>query len=149
MLRLSLLLILALLAISCGAPAPKTNQSQSARANEAPKQTPAPEEATVSATELLKVYGENEPRGDALYKGKMLTVTGKVNRVGAYFEHPLTVQVEGEGVMSLEDVICVANEGQRETLAALDKGQKVTVRGVAQGKSAGIILKDCTVINNK
>lgn len=139
-----LLLPLILLLAGCSTPTPPSLSQKPNDAAPTHSTTPAPVTIEISAVKLLKEYDENEVKADAAYKGKTLIVAGKVNRVGSYFDEPLAIQIEG--AMSILDVICSCDEPQRASLANLNKGQTVKVKGVNQGKGVGIVLKNCELL---
>jgi hypothetical protein len=111
-----------------------------APASESPKAV----EIKVSAVELATAYEDNEVAADAKYKGKRLSVTGKVFDVGEILGQK-SVTLEGKS-LSLTTIQCPVPDSNKDALLKLKKGGTVTVEGTCDGKSLAVVtLKDCLV----
>jgi hypothetical protein len=104
---------------------------------------------TVKAGDLLKEYGANAVAADLKYKGKPLQVSGKF---GTAQKAPLlgyAVQVLPEDAedLNLSGVECFILESEKEEVAKLKPGDKVTLQGTCDGQVVGQIkLSKCTII---
>jgi hypothetical protein len=85
--------------------------------------------AEISAAELVGEYARNTARADSSYMGKTLKITAVVKEIGSsggrYF-----VRLEGADNDSV-DVFFISSEESR--IAAVDKGQTITVIGKCNG----------------
>lgn len=121
-----------------------TVSSESSEANEpaATEQTPL----AVSAQDLLDAYENNEVSADAQYKDKLLSVTGVISDIGVVLDQTY-VCINGGGDFDFLSVQCyVPDETEiSEKVAALSKGETVTITGTCSGQSLNVELKDCTI----
>jgi hypothetical protein len=129
-----------------------------------PIDTPAPPPVvveaakSVDASELAKLYDENEVAADATYKGKTIEVHGSFQKVyrtvgvlatGDTLDHPCVVLNYLFGTR----VLCFFTEDDDAKLATLQPGKEVVsneviIRGVCAGKTiGGVELGNCTLIS--
>jgi hypothetical protein len=85
----------------------------------------------VTAAALYKEYNANALAADSKYKGKVLEVTGQVERVD---DEGLTATVELKTDVEGETVDCKFALNQKTELIALKPGAKVTIRGKGTGR---------------
>lgn len=118
------------------ATAPAGNNAQATGETETP--------IAVQAKALTKEYDENELAADGKYKGKLLTVSGKVGRVAETFG---SVSVALDGHNMVVDVLCSFEDSERETVGKIKKGQQVKLTGTGDGMTAGLYvgLQKCRV----
>jgi hypothetical protein len=99
----------------------------------------------VTAAALAKEYSANSIAADQKYKGKVLAVKGRVERVDDFgFAATLHLKTDGPG----ETVDCEFEAAEKNALVALKPGTQVTVRGKCKGKfgfSPG--LEKCVLVN--
>ena len=92
---------------------------------------------TISAEDLYKAYESNEAEADKLYQGKILIVTGTVG----------TTSTPAEGMGRAAVILVDAHQKEmlncfgfaaadKDAIAKLKPGQKVTVKGKCMGKVA-------------
>jgi hypothetical protein len=94
----------------------------------------------VTAENLVKEYDEDEQAADARYKGKVLDVTGTVQRVDFFPTVSLKSGNQGDSVS------CRILNEQEMAARALVPGAKVRVRGICEGKTAfSVSLKSCII----
>lgn len=102
---------------------------------------------SVSASELWKVYSENEVNADNLYKNKLVSVTGTITDIGKDV-------VTGNPCISLDDgsqysiypIQCffTSDDKGSEALAALRNGQEITICGNCSGTPVITVqISDC------
>ena len=103
------------------------------------------EAISVSATDLMQAYEDNQIAADAMYKGKTLIVKGTINKM-----------VSGEQPSVLFDtnnlvwgVQCYFSSGSESSLASLRTGQTVFIKGKCNGRryNAGVTLQDCSIVS--
>jgi hypothetical protein len=112
------------------------SSSTSNTANAAP-------EATLQASELFRAYENNEVSADALYKGKIILVSGLVNDIGKdIIGDPYVTLSTGNSIWTVQ---CMFSSKQEGELAALRKGQSVSIKGECNGKLINVLLRKCTL----
>jgi hypothetical protein len=131
---------------------PSEQSADETAAQEEEADEPAPEPAEpkaikVPAKKILKEFEENEAAADAKYKGKVIEVTGKVDKVDTeiWDDEQYVVRVNGGGDWDFLSVNC--NDLPASAVTSLKKGQDVTVRGeFDDGGDLGVEIKDCKVL---
>lgn len=103
---------------------------------------PAAPPLAVTAVQLGTDYSGNEVAADTKYKGKVLLLSGTVIRVATDFPGEIDVYLQAD---QGDFVDCSFSEDAKATLATVQIGQKVTVRGTCGGKGASPFLNDCTL----
>jgi len=111
----------------------------------APISAYAQEPIQITAQQLYDEYEANEIAADQKYKGKIIEVSGKVNKISksAFGDEPLITLDAGV----LSSIFCYFHESYESQLAKLVKGQSVIVQGVCVG--IGFVdpkLEDCVLI---
>jgi len=101
---------------------------------------------TISAEDLYKAYEANEADADKLYQGKVVIVTGTVgtSSPGTY-GNPAVILIDAK---QKPIVNCFGfAKDDKEAIAKLKTGQKVTVKGKCMGKvaTAEPTLEDCVL----
>jgi len=138
-LAVSLTLGLGLFATACEIPEEDGGDGGSGRSNAKP-------DLTVSATSMIKEYEENEAAADKKYQGKVLEVSGVVDKIDTelFDDEKYIIQVGGGGQFELFTVNCPGQSG--DAVADIKKGQKITVIGeFDDGGDLGVELTDCRV----
>lgn len=135
-------------------PATDDSSSQSSDAgtnDEAPDEQVAPTKpkvklVKVQAAAMLKEFEENEATADGKYKGKTLQVTGVLDKVDTeFFDDSEYVARIGAGT-DFEIITVNCNDQSSKDVAAIKKGQDITVVGkFDDGGDLGVELKDCTI----
>lgn len=123
---------------------PSTASSESSTASQ-----PAVTEKTalaISAKDLLDAYDNNEVNADNQYKDKLLSVTGVISDIGVVLDQTY-ICINGGGDFEILSVQCYfADEAEiSEKVAALSKGETVTITGTCSGQSLNVELKDCII----
>ena len=97
----------------------------------------------VRAPKILKEFERNELKADAKYKGKVLQVTGKVDKVDTEFldDKKYVLRLGGPG-FNMITVNC-ADIPSKE-LSTIDKGQRVTMIGkFKDAGDLGVEMENC------
>jgi len=97
----------------------------------------------VSANGLYSEYDSNEVAADLKYRGKVVVVSGVVNRIGKGFVGGLYITLGGSGF--LDGVQCHFPKGEEASLANLSKGQEVIVKGTVDGQMIFVSVKGCRI----
>ena len=121
-----------------------TPQAPTANAVEA---TPAPEAIKVTAVQMSADYKENEVAADAKYKNKTVEISGSVDTIGKdILDTPYIAFQTASQYDILDRVQCMFSKSDEAELAAVTKGQKITLRGEVSGKLGNIIVKGCEIV---
>jgi tRNA_anti-like len=129
-------------AASAAAPAPAAPEPAAP-----PAQAAAPEAVAVDAATLLADFKGNEAAADAKYKGKVLQVTGSVDKVDTEFldKDQYIVRLDNGDQYSFLTVNC--SDVTAAKAATVVPESTITVRGTFQdGGDLGVELKACEVL---
>lgn len=113
-----------------------------------PSQTEAEETIPVeimeiSPAELLASYEANEVKGDSLYEGKTMRLSGTVGSIGKDIVEEVYITFAGED-FAITSVQCYfSDEAQIEKVMELQEGDAITLVGVCDGKFGNVLIKDC------
>ena len=96
----------------------------------------------MSSHDIVRTYKKNEFKGDNLYKGKYMGITGRLDRVAEDLggEPFLTIKA---GRSSFRSVQCFFENKDREMLSKLNPNSKILAIGKVRGLFANVILDDC------
>lgn len=95
----------------------------------------------VTAVQLFADYDANEVSADALYKDKVLRVSGTITKIGKdVLDTPYVELATSNDYMGVQ---CMFDEAG--VLGALKKGAKLTVRCKMDSKLGNVILRGCMV----
>lgn len=93
---------------------------------------------------LLADYEENEVRGDELYDGTVMRLTGTVKDIGKDLTERVYITFEAENPYSITSVQCFfTDDTQVKKVMELSEGDTVTVIGKCDGKFANVFIEDC------
>ena len=111
---------------------------------QAAKVSAATTDVSVSAVQLAAEYKANEVAADGTYKGKIIEVTGAVDKIGKdILDQPYVSLSGGKG--DLFGVQCVFAKHDLSKLSKLKKGQRVTAKCKGAGKMVSVSLKHCSL----
>lgn len=130
---------------AAAAPAPAATEAPAPAAP--PAKAAAAEVVPVDAAQLLADFKGNEAAADAKYKGKVLQVTGSVDKVDTEFldKDQYIVRLDGGDQYSFLHVNC--SDVPAAKAATLVPESTITVRGTFQdGGDLGVELKACEVL---
>ena len=97
----------------------------------------------VSPADLLSSYEANEVKGDALYEGKTMRLSGTVGSIGKDVMEEVYITFAGEE-FAITSVQCYfSDEAQIEKVMELQEGDTITLVGVCDGKFGNVLIKDC------
>jgi len=119
------------------------NRSASTRHEDSGSTTTAAAVA-MDYNKLYREYQANPIKADALYKGKLLTLTGKVDKIDReIMGQPYVTFAIGD----YEDIRLTFASSEEDAIATLTKGQTITVTGTCKGTllSTTVALDDCVL----
>ena len=103
-------------------------------------------ELSISATELINAYEENEVKADKMYKGKIVEVNGIVDGIDSDMDDKAVVRLSDGDEFSIYTVSCRIDDENQDKACELEKGQNVTIVGEADGEVIGMpFIKDCKI----
>jgi tRNA(Ile2) C34 agmatinyltransferase TiaS len=131
-------IIASVLLSSCGDsnPSDVANSTKDAVKQEAPA-------IVISAPVLAKAYDDNEVSADNTYKGKKVKISGTIEDIGKDIVDAPYITLSSGEEFSAVTVQCMIDD--HASVAALKKGQRVTVIGKVSGKMMNVLVEDCTI----
>jgi tRNA(Ile2) C34 agmatinyltransferase TiaS len=134
---LFVMLLLALVA------APGCNKPRPASAKDEPMEPVA----KLTTEELLAEYQKNEVGADQKYKDKLIQLTGTVSEVQKDIVGRYYVGLGAPQENEMFDVMCYLDKSAFEDAGKLKKGDKVTLKGLCQGRTLKVLnLKTCVIV---
>jgi len=104
----------------------------------------------VNAEQLCKAYDANQIAADAMYKNKILKVSGVIEDIGRdLFDYPEVKLYGTEYSTRRYTVQCIFSTQNEYLVTQLSKGQSVTIQGTCDGREMflyAISLKNCTIV---
>ena len=100
-------------------------------------------EITVTATEVIETFEQNELKGKETYTGKLAEISGTVDSVGESFGQTYITLGNDNDEFSIISLQCMFSKDNQQGLSDLNKGDKVTVLGTIGEQSINIEVKDC------
>lgn len=99
----------------------------------------------VSLSTLLAEYKDNEVRADARFKGQVVQVAGYAGDVKKDILGNVFIIVNSGNEWEIPEVQCFVGGRQANSVAAINKGDRVTVRGKVRGLTLNVLLGDCSL----
>lgn len=104
----------------------------------------AEEIVKIDPEELITDYEANEVKGDELYIGKTMELSGKVGSIGKNLLEQVYITFEREEVFAITSVQCFFDDKEEiKKVMDLSKGDKVTVQGKCTGKFGNVTIGEC------
>lgn len=103
-------------------------------------------EMTVTATQLLEEYENNEKQANAKYFDKVVAVEGVVKSKSKSEEGNVQIYLDTGNPMS--SVACSMDYlSEQDGLEAVQKGDKVTIKGLCTGKLMDIVIDRAILVH--
>lgn len=138
------------LLLGCGESQQPIDEEKLAKEEEKRVQEQRPIE--LSAADLTKAYQESPEMADEKYKGKVVQVSGFIDRV-ANINNVKMLFVEGslsdfQGTSYLWTVACKFSRSDQDALASLANGKQATIKGICSGGgiSPVVDLRRCKLV---
>ena len=123
-----------------------SDSKQTSVSNENSNKKQMEPELSISATELINAYKENEVKADKIYKGKIVEVSGIVDGIDSGISDNAIVRLSDGDEFSFDDVFCYIDDENQDKACELKKEQNVTIVGIASGEIAGTpCIKECKI----
>lgn len=99
---------------------------------------------TFTADYLKRVFDENQIAGDEAFKGRILSVSGRIHDVSnSIFDEPV-VQLAFSDNQFMSSVHATFPKNMKGEISKLRKGAKITIVGKCEGqRMMSVILTDC------
>ena len=123
-----------------------SDSKQTSVSNENSNKKQMEPELSISATELINAYKENEIKADKMYKGKIVEVNGIVDAIDSGIDDKAIVRLSDGDEFSFDNVQCCIDDENQDKACELKKGENVMIIGKADGEIAGTpFIKDCKI----
>ena len=123
-----------------------SDDKQTSVSNENSNKKQMEPELSISATELINAYKENEVKADKMYKGKIVEVNGIVDAIDSGIDDKAVVRLSDGDEISFYNVHCYIDDENQNKACELKKGENVTIVGKEDGEIAGQpCIKDCKI----
>ena len=123
-----------------------SDSKQTSVSNENSNKKQMEPELSISATELINAYKENEVKADKIYKGKIVEVNGIVDTVDSDMDDKAVVRLSDGDKFSIYTVSCRIDDENQDNACELKKGENVKIIGKAYGEIIGQpVIKDCKI----
>ena len=123
-----------------------SDSKQTSVSNENSNKKQMEPELSISASELINAYKENEIKADKMYKDKIVEVNGIVDGINSGIDDKAIVILSDGDEFSFDNVQCCIDNDNQDKACELEKGQNVTIVGRADGEIAGTpFIKDCKI----
>lgn len=144
-----LFILIGIIAAASGDKKPSASASspQAAAANQpaAAPEPAAPAFVDANLPEVLAAYKGNELKGDQLYKGKKIRLTGKVDDVKNDIMNNPFVTIGTGKQFEIPQIQCSLADTEAGKAADLAKGQEITVVGEVTGLMMNVQLDECMI----
>ena len=123
-----------------------SDSKQTSVSNENSNKKQMEPELSMSASELINAYKENEVKADKMYKGKIVEVNGIVDGIDSGIDDKAIVRLSDGDEFSFDNVQCCIDDENQDNACELKKGENVTIIGKADSEIAGTpFIKDCKI----
>ena len=123
-----------------------SDSKQTSVSNENSNKKQMEPELSMSASELINAYKENEVKADKMYKGKIVEVNGIVDGIDSYMNDKAVVTLSDGDEFSIYTVSCYIDNDNQDKACELKKGENITTIGKADGEVIGQpSIKDCKI----
>lgn len=119
----------------------KKNNNNSNNSNNRPP-SDSSSSGTISAEDLYAEFDADREAASSKYKGKTITVTGRVDTINSAASGNSYVLLKSTN--SLLGVQCIFS-GSPSSLSQLQKGERATFRGEVFAKIGNVVLRNCEV----
>ncbi len=129
-------------------PPKPARRARTSRAKSAPVAAPeaVQPDMEISVDDVLEDYEQDGAAAEARYGGKVLKVTGMIERVEVKDNFDIFfVTLNSQKQARMQGVRCVFDRAHSEELNRLETGQTVTIQGNFSGSLIDISLRDCFI----
>ncbi len=103
--------------------------------------------ASLSVEELFMTYTTEPGKGNEMYTGKLIEVTGVPARFDHTGDQATAVFVLGEGLFGEEGVRCLFHPEHIPDLASVQDGKVLKIKGYCTGyNETDVLMEQCTLV---
>jgi hypothetical protein len=106
---------------------------------------PSAPDVTVDAPQLFADYQANGVAADEKYKGKILEISGNVDKIDKDITDTIYVTLSNGDEFQIFNVQLFFSDAYKAETARLQKGDFLRARCRCDGKFAEVLLKDCVI----
>ncbi|MGZ8848511.1 MAG: OB-fold protein [Pyrinomonadaceae bacterium] len=139
---LSLVALSLLVFIAAGTSKKNNNNSNNSNNSNNRPSSDSSSSGTISAEDLYAEFDADREAASSKYKGKTITVTGRVDTINSAASGNSYVLLKSTN--SLLGVQCIFS-GTPSSLSQLQKGERATFRGEVFAKIGNVVLRNCEV----
>lgn len=100
----------------------------------------------IDPEELITDYEANEVKGDEIYDGKMMELTGKIGDIGKDLTEEVYITFARENEFEFTSVQCYfKDKNEIKKVMELSKGDTITVQGKCNGKFGNVLIENCVI----
>ena len=104
---------------------------------------------TITASDLINAYDQNEIRADQMFEDKTVTITGRIGDIGTDIFGTPYVTLESGDDFQFRSVQCFFKRSEKGQLAALNPGQQIALRGTVDGLMMNVLVEDCSIVRSR
>ena len=101
---------------------------------------------TMTATQLVDQFAEDETDANALYAGKIIQLNGRLKDI---IRNDSTIILLLGDTSQMMSVSCYLQSGERLSDAALTSGDMVTVKGICNGMLMDVIIDKAILLTDE
>lgn len=102
-------------------------------------------EVSVEATEIMRSFSDDEEAANDDYLGKVVEVTGVVEKVGSNDDGTAVIHLVSGDLMGA--VVCNMSKPLDELGSTINEGDRVIIKGVCSGYLMDVILERAVIVN--
>ena len=99
---------------------------------------------SITASRLYKIYEQSEPAADKKFKGKVVSVSGKISSIGKDMIGKFNICLKTKN--SPCGIQCFFDKTHKKNVVAQEKGAYITITGRCDGKTGRVILRKCVIL---
>ena len=96
---------------------------------------------SITASQLYKIYEQNEPSADKKFKGKFVSVSGEIGSIGKDMIGKFNICLKTKN--NLCGIQCFFDKAHKKNVVAQENGAYITITGRCDGKKGKVILRKC------
>lgn len=124
---------------------PSANNPDTTLPHSTPTSSPEAEIISISPSQLVQSYQDNEINANEMYLDKVLEISGTIDSIGVDILNQNYLTIGNGNGSFLDTVHCNLLDEQPIPAAALRKGDIITIRGTYVKNVVGVMLDKCTI----
>ncbi len=105
---------------------------------------------TVNTQKLYKEYTTNKDHSDSIYKGRVIEISGKIDKVEIMDSTIVAVFVFSKGDFGDAGIRCMMLPKYNDEIKKVSLGSKINIKGYCSGiNESDVILEKCSLIKDE